>query len=516
MSKGLLKTLSLLIVVVMISALFAACGVKSNEATGAANTESTAVSKAEATAKEAPAASDLTKEFLTLKVHYPGDQSKRMGEFLDNEFKQKLKDELNTAVEVSWSPWDQYWNKKDMMIAAGEQIDWFWDGAPDLSKVVGAKSCQPIDELLEKYGQDIKKAIPEENFKSFVIDGKLMGIPSQYAPTSEKFRSILVRQDILDGVGMKEIKTIADMNQLGELVQTKFPGMKYIAYDPYMPLTRETDTRNISYDANNFIIVDEDTGKAEFAALTEGWKKASMQAYEWNKKGWIPEEVTVKQKEQVNRMKSGKYVESEGAISRPLEDIADLRKNVPDATLVEFVIAPEKPRYKTMASSEGIFIGSTAKYPERAMMMLNWMLQSKENYLFCIYGVDGKDYTMENGRIKLINQDSLWYEWMFRNLNYMEFPDNVSDEFIESFKNWDNDAKLSCHFGFAFDPTAVRSEEAKINQISTEKLLPISTGFVDYETAFPEAEKALKAAGVDKYVAEYQKQLDAFIAANKH
>jgi ABC-type glycerol-3-phosphate transport system substrate-binding protein len=163
----------------------------------------------------------------------------------------------------------------------------------------------------------------------------------------------------------------------------------------------------------------QDTHKAEFGALTEGWRLAAKQAYEWNQKGWIPEEVTIKPKEQVNREKSGIYAASEGAISRPLEDIADLRKNVPAALTQEFLLSPDKPKYKTMAGTEGIFISSTAKYPERAMQMINWMLQRKENYLFCIYGVEGKDYTMTNGRIQLINKDNFWYEWMFRNLNYM-------------------------------------------------------------------------------------------------
>lgn len=46
-------------------------------------------------------------------------------------------------------------------------------------------------------------------------------------------------------------------------------------------------------------------------------------------------------------------------------------------------------------------------------------------------------------------------------------------------------------------------------------LTPISTGYIDYDKAFPKAKAALEAAGVEKYVAEYQKQLDAFIASQK-
>lgn len=507
MSKKLGKIVSLAISVLVIATSFIGCG--SKETTDSATT--TAVST-EATTTTVNADTGIPKEFITLKVLYPGDQSKRMADFLGNEFKTKLKEELNTGVEVSWSPWDQYWNKKDMMIAAGEQIDWFWDGTPNLSKVVGSKSNQPIDELLNKYGQDLLKAIPADNFKALSIGGKIMGIPSQNAPTAEKLRSILVRQDILTEVGMTEIKTIADITKFGDLLKTKKPDMKLISADLFMALTRELDPSNITYDANNFITVNEDTKKASFSAMTEGWKLAAKQAKAWSEAGFTPEEVSIKPRELINRMKSGKYAVGEGAISRPLEDINDTRKNDPKAVMQEYLLASEKTKYRSMASTETIFIGITAKYPERAMQMLNWMFKDQEHYLFSLYGVADKDYKIENGIIKTINQDALWYEWMFRNQNYMVFPDTVSQEFVDTFKNWDKDAKLSCHFGFAFDPTSVNVQEAQLNQIVLEKLNPISSGFVDYDKAWTAAASALKSAGVEAYVAEYQKQLDAFIA----
>lgn len=462
-------------------------------------------------AEDGPKETTPSGDYTVIRVLYPGDRSERMKDFLANEFKDRLRQDLNLGVEVSWSPWDQYWNKKDMMIAADEEIDWFWDGTPNLAKVLASKSCIPIDDLIAEYGQNIRRVIPAENFKSYTVNGRLMGIPIQYAPTSEKFRSIIVRQDILKSIGMSEIRSVADMDKFGELLEARFPDMKYIGYDPSMALTRELEPANITYDANNYIVVDENTRKAFFYALTDGWKAAVRKAFEWNQKGWIPEEVTLKPKDQVNREKSGLYAESEGAVSRPFENISDLRKNVPGAFTEEFLLSPDKPKYRTMASTEGIFISPTAKHPEKAVQMIDWMLKSKENYLFCIYGVESKDYIMRDGRIKLLNRDSLWYEWMFRNLNYMEFTDNVSDEFIASFKNWDKDARLSCHFGFAFDPGPVRSEEARLNQIVAEKLIPIATGYIDYDTGFAAAKAALEAAGVEKYVAEYQRQLDTFI-----
>jgi putative aldouronate transport system substrate-binding protein len=41
-------------------------------------------------------------------------------------------------------------------------------------------------------------------------------------------------------------------------------------------------------------------------------------------------------------------------------------------------------------------------------------------------------------------------------------------------------------------------------------LMPILCGFVSYDEAFPAVEKKLKDAGIDKVVAEVQRQLDEY------
>ncbi len=41
---------------------------------------------------------------------------------------------------------------------------------------------------------------------------------------------------------------------------------------------------------------------------------------------------------------------------------------------------------------------------------------------------------------------------------------------------------------------------------------PLITGYVDFDKNYPKAVEALKAAGIESYVAEFQKQLDAYMA----
>ena len=109
-----------------------------------------------------------------------------------------------------------------------------------------------------------------------------------------------------------------------------------------------------------------------------------------------------------------------------------MRANAPDAVMKNYLLAPEKPKYITAAGGEVICIPYSAPNPSGAMKWLNWLYSSQENYLFALYGVEGKDYEIVNGRINRLITDELFYEWMFRNKNYQMFPVETDEAYIEA------------------------------------------------------------------------------------
>ena len=54
---------------------------------------------------------------------------------------------------------------KDIMLAANEPIDLYWDGLPDLSTIVNKKQAMVLDDLIEEYGQDMLKVLPMERLQ---------------------------------------------------------------------------------------------------------------------------------------------------------------------------------------------------------------------------------------------------------------------------------------------------------------------------------------------------------------
>lgn len=460
--------------------------------------------------------SEMKKATPQINILYPGDESDRMAEFIKNDFAKVMKADLNLVVNLTFIPWDQYWDQKSIMLAAKQPVDLYWDGLPDLSTMVNKKECRPLDDLIKKYGPNIIKAFPKDHLKGGQINGVTYGIPSTYCPSSGMYQMVCVRQDILEAVGMKEIKTPEDLQHFAEKAKAKFPEMKGGGDPIFKPLTRYYTKEQYNWIASGDLVVfGEDTHKAYSYFETKAFQDLSKFNRKLNKEGLYNDDVTIKYNDRDSRMQSGQYLWVEGSLGKENEIIDAVKKNAPNARLKTYLLASEKPRYITAAGGETICIPYSAPNPEGAMKFLNWLYASKDNYNLALYGVKGVDYNIVNGRIKRIATNDFFYEWMFRNKNYQMFTPEIDQKFIDTYNHWDDNAKLSKSFGFRFDNSKVKDLELKLNEVANKQFAAIRTGFADFDTEYPKAVKALKAAGIDKYIAEVNSQLQAYLGKQK-
>ncbi len=450
----------------------------------------------------------------TLTILYPGDENDSMTEFLKNDFATKMADELGLKVEMIYVPWDQYWEQKDIMLAANEPIDLYWDGLPDLSTMVNKKQCLVLNDLIEKFGQDMLKVIPKEQIQGATIDGDIYGIPSAYAPSSAMYQLVCVRQDILEAVGMNDLNTAADLKEFAEKAHEMFPDMKGAADVIFKPLTRDFTEEQYTWVASEDLVVfGEESNKVYSYFETDAFKEVAKFNREMNQEGLYSDELTIKYNERDSRMQTGLYLWVEGSLGKEIEIIDAVKANAPEAKLKSYLLSEEKPRYITAAGGEVLCIPNTAPNPEGAMKFINWLYSSQENYLFTLYGVEGKDYEIVDGRINKLTNDEFFYEWMFRNQNYQLFNPNVDQEYIDLYQSWDDEAVISNSLGFRFNNEKVKEIEAALKEVAGKDLAAVRSGFVDYDTEYPLAVEKLKAAGIDEYVAEVQRQLDLFLAS---
>ena len=495
--------------------LSAACVLATLAGCGGKNTGSASGSGSGPASKASNSTS--SKEVSTVVILYPGEETDSMANFINNQLNPRLADEVGIKLEFIYKGWDQYWEQKDILLGANQTIDLYWDGLPDLSTMVNKSQCQPLDDLIKENCPDMLKVIPESQLAGGVVNGVQYGIPSAYAPSSCMFQLVCVRKDILDGVGMSDIKTADDLKEFAKKAADKYPEMNGPADIIFKPLTRNFADEQYTWCAYaDSVVYGENTRKAYSYFETDAFKKvaqfnASMYADKLYK-----DELTTNYNERDSRMQQGTYLWVEGSLGKENEIISAVRGNAPEAQLKSFLLNPTADKYITACGGEVLCVPYSAANAAGAMKFLNWLYKSQENYLFCLYGPEGENYTVENGRIALKDPsfEGYFYEWMFRNANYTMFTSDVSEDFIKTYESWDDNAKTSDVIAFHFDNSNVIEIETAVNEVIQKEFTPIECGFVDFDSNYPAAVEKLKAAGIDEYVAEVQRQLDAFFAEN--
>ena len=210
-------------------------------------------------------------------ILYPGEETDEMAGFLNGAFAEKVKNELNMKVNFRFLSWADYWDQKTLMLAAKDPIDLYWDGLPDLSTMVNRKEAQPLDELIEKcWPESMKEIIPDSQLAGGRVNGVLYGIPSAYAPSSGMYQFVCLRQDLLEKVGMTEVKTAEDLREFAMRVQEQLPQFKGPADIIFKPLTRYfTDEQYTWVASQDLVVFGEESKQAYSYAHTKAFQEVS-------------------------------------------------------------------------------------------------------------------------------------------------------------------------------------------------------------------------------------------------
>jgi putative aldouronate transport system substrate-binding protein len=148
------------------------------------------------------------------------------------------------------------------------------------------------------------------------------------------------------------------------------------------------------------------------------------------------------------------------------------------------------------------------------MMFINLLHTDKEINNMLNFGIEGVHYT-RNGETITATENTKNYNpgsaWMFGNqfLNYVW--DTEDPEKWNKFREFNENANASPALGFVFDSEPVKAEVGAMANVIRQYQRAVETGSVDIDQVLPEYMNALKAAGLDKVIAEKQKQFDAFL-----
>ncbi|MDW7658719.1 MAG: ABC transporter substrate-binding protein, partial [Bacillota bacterium] len=209
-------------------------------------------------------------------------------------------------------------------------------------------------------------------------------------------------------------------------------------------------------------------------------------------------------------------------IMTPISDQLDESGNV----VVEFMdywLNDSGPFLMNLPLLNSNAIPATTKHPEAGLKFLDWMYSSQENQDLVLYGIEGVHWEpvgdTEYRRIKDENNKNLYAfdYWMIEYvpLHRFDVDRTTSAEEDATYIGNTREAQtvLSPVIGFNFNSEPVSVEFANMMAEYTTSILPIKLGVIPYEGNFETAYDKMKAAGCEAVIAEYQKQLQAYIAS---
>lgn len=476
-------------------------------------TPQTPSSPQDSTAGNTPAAP--AKEAVELIWYLVGPQQEPETDKILEAANTYLKDKLNVKINLTVLGYgDPYNNKVNTMLAAGDRIDiCFTAGwAADIKANSAAGYFRELDSYLAK-SSTITDIVGKAFMEGIKINGKTYAVPCRKEQVHNW--GFIIKKDLAEkyNVNPADIKTMEDMEPIFETIKKNEPGTY-----PLLVVEGEAPFKLLDWD----VISDDSIPGAlypdnrdtkiinQFLAPESIAMYKKMREYMLN--GYIPADAATMQNFN-DHLKTGNYF----AICQSMKP--GKAAEMTASTGVEWLdVNITKPIMANRDASGGalLAIPTSAKYPDEAFAFIEMLYTDKYlNNLF-VYGIENEHYVKVSDNVVKLT-DNTGYRagngWRFGDqfLNYL--MDNEDPNKWEQFVAYNGQAFILDSLGFSFDRTPVDAEHAACKAVTETYYKQLFTGSVDVDSTLKQMEADFKAAGVDKLIAEMQRQYDAWLAS---
>jgi len=465
-------------------------------------------------------------EKITIKWMIFGEKSKNSEDVFDQFNKNLQAYYPDTTVEFEIVPVNNYKEKWDMKMATNEPLDLAWIGNDifNYTEEVKKGSFMALDYLLNTYGQNLLREIPENVWEIQKRDGKIYSIP---------LLGMLYRKDYAVVAPKKYMDKYGNIDEIGRVNRANLYTNEecYKVFEPYLAGLKAAGKINtgISYQTfykiadkgyegiygpeSPFVIkIFDENLKVYNKYELESHKLYFKTMYEWYRKGYIREDI-----EEVLDPKSNDGKEMGSVFF--LDEYGEhgvVTDRIP--TEYEEVREPlQNYKYISYESCRNaLVIPRTSQNPKRALEVVN-LLNSKKGaalYKLLLNGFEGRHFVSKGAnridRITDGNGKALYSLSQYTLGNVFLNYEYTAGEF-EQLEEYNKNAIVSPLLGFELDTRMIVLEMAKIDLVVSEYIDILRHGISDnWEETYNEFIAKMKEAGSEKVIAEMQRQIDAF------
>ncbi|WP_379147891.1 ABC transporter substrate-binding protein [Paenibacillus sp. sgz500992] len=453
-------------------------------------------------------------------IAFYGNEQKDM-QAVQDEMSKITKEKFNATVKllpIGVSAWAQQTN---LMLASNEKVDlMFTSPLFNYATQVAKGQLHSLDEMLDKYGAGIRQSLEPYQLAASKINGQHYAVPN--VRDMAAYYGLMMRKDLVDKyhIDISKIKTINDLDAVFQTIKENEPEvMPLVAKNPgTAPFTAGYSTFDALGDSIG-VLPNYDNGMQVVNWFeTKEYADQLTILRRWYQAGYLLKDAATGKQDGRELVKAGKafsFLSNMG----PGSDAESSRK-----LGMEMISVPLTPTYTTTDLITALMwsIPKNSEDPERAMMVLDMLYSDKDFYNLFAWGIEGKHYVKKSDNVidfpSGVDIKNVGYNfgtpYMFGN-EFLSYTWSTQDP--DTFKKLDEfnkTAKQSKALGFNFNVENVKTEMATVSSVRSEFRLGLETGTLDPAKELPKFNEKLKAAGIDKIIAEKQRQLDEW-AKNK-
>ncbi|MDR0405282.1 MAG: DUF3502 domain-containing protein, partial [Clostridiales bacterium] len=233
---------------------------------------------------------------------------------------------------------------------------------------------------------------------------------------------------------------------------------------------------------------------------------------DWFQKGYIRKDFLTVTDDSVDTA-ANRYAVQVASLKPGIEGEMYLRTNKEYVTK-----AIGTPYVNSLAGASAMLaVSRNSQNPEKAVQLIELFNTDKELFNLFLFGIEGKHYSKTGPEQVKVFEESGYKlgsaAWAFGNQFNAWYTDVQQPGIWEETDRINREAEVSCFRGFIFDTEPIKSELAQIMAVQKEYDDDKLFARTDWEQAFEAKTQKIKLAGIDKVVAEVQRQLDEFKAA---
>lgn len=357
-----------------------------------------------------PAKGDMQAvKLVTLRTNPIQDKQTPVEEMVRNMIKEKT----GADIEVQFATLDQFSNKMNLMLAGEEQLDYVGIKMPEAVELYKAGAIISLNDLLDRYGSNLKRNINPNAFKEVTYNGQILGIPGENPFITGNV--LQIRTDWLEKLGLPVPVTIEDFEQVMDAFVNRDPdgnGIKdtWGLSPRHFPMFRMTAVFAPFFmpQADQWWLNEE--GKLHPPEMAPEFKDMMGKFIEWREKGWLwRETMTASFDQQVDLIGSNKVGAVAGWLTWVIQGGWDVlvRGEVPEANFgVVFLQGPGINKLPSANYSDGtVVITSKSRHPDVVMKFFDFNA-TREGYNLTAYGPEGVNYTVQpDGTFRYISED---------------------------------------------------------------------------------------------------------------